>query len=107
MSDRPIDDTFAWHPEPELLDIRDEAVSRPALERLGTDAWQAALDYLYDEGLRRGMGEPVGADALRATFFGPSRAPGSAPMDPLPAEQVIGAFRERLAPHMLNAWHPR
>jgi glutamate/tyrosine decarboxylase-like PLP-dependent enzyme len=107
MPDRSIPDAFAWHPEPELLDITDATVSRPALDRLGADAWAAALDYLYDEGLRRGMGEPVGADELRAAFFGPGRAPAPAPEDPATAEQVIGAFRERLAPHMLNAWHPR
>jgi aromatic-L-amino-acid decarboxylase len=98
---------FGWHPEPELLDVRDEAAARPALERLGAQAWAAALDYLYDEGLRRGMGDPPGAEALREVFFGPAGGPAPAPIDPRPAEEVIDAFRERMAPHMLNAWHPR
>ena len=107
MPDRPTDDVFAWHPEPELLDIHDAATSRPALERLGAEAWTAALDYVYREGLRRGMGDPVGVEALRAVFFGPTGGPAPAPVDPVPASEVLDAFRERLAPHMLNAWHPR
>ncbi len=105
MADHP--DPFGWHPEPELLDIQDPTVSRPALERLGVRAWAAALDYLYDEGLRRGMGEPPGAEALRDVFFGPAGGPAPAPTDPRPAAEVIHAFRDRMAPHMLNAWHPR
>ncbi len=98
---------FAWHPEPELIDVQDPSVSRPALERLGQQAWAAALDYLYGEALRRGMGEPPAADALRDVFFGPAGGPAPAPVDPRPAAQVIDAFRDRMAPHMLNAWHPR
>lgn len=105
MADRP--DPFGWHPEPELLDIRDEAAARPALERLGRAAWTAALDYLYDEGLRRGMGDPPGADALREVYFGPAGGPAPAPVDPRAAAEVIEAFSARMAPHMLNAWHPR
>jgi aromatic-L-amino-acid decarboxylase len=105
MAEHP--DPFGWHPEPELLDIRDEAVSRPALERLGSDAWAAALDYIYGEALRRGMGEPAGADALRGVYFGPPGGPAPAPVDPRPAAEVIEAFSARMAPHMLNAWHPR
>jgi glutamate/tyrosine decarboxylase-like PLP-dependent enzyme len=105
MAEHP--DPFGWHPEPELLDVRNEATSRAALERLGERAWTAALDYLYDEGLRRGMGEPPGADELRGVFFGAAGGPAPAPIDPRPAAEVIDAFRERMAPHMLNAWHPR
>jgi hypothetical protein len=48
-----------WHPEPELLDIRDEGRSRPALERLGQGAWSAALDYVYEHGMERAIGEPA------------------------------------------------
>jgi glutamate/tyrosine decarboxylase-like PLP-dependent enzyme len=105
VADRP--GAFDWHPEPELLDVRDEVTSRPALERLGEQAWAAALDYLYTEGLRRGMGEPPGADALRTMFFGAGQGPAPAPVDPRRAAEVIDAFSERMAPHMLNAWHPR
>ena len=105
MADHP--DPFGWHPEPGLLDIRDEQASRPALERLGSHTWAAALDYIYGEGLRRGMGEPAGADALREVFFGPAGGPSPAPVDPRPAAEVIDAFSARMAPHMLNAWHPR
>ena len=76
------DDRFDWHPEPELLDVRDPARSRAALERLGRDAWAAALDYLYDEAFRRAMGEPTTAVPLRAEFFGPAGGPGPAPVEP-------------------------
>ena len=40
-----------WHPEPELIWVHEEAVSRPALERLGRQTWETALDYLYGEAL--------------------------------------------------------
>ena len=52
-------------------------VSRAALERLGHDAWGAALDYLYDEAFRRAMGEPTTAVPLRARVL--RRAGGPAP----------------------------
>ncbi len=107
MTDRLERGLFGWHPEPELLDIRDASTSRAALERLGQQAWTAALDYIYDQGLRRGMGDPTGMAGLRDLLFGPTGGPSPAPNDPRPAAEVIRAFTERMAPHMLNAWHPR
>jgi glutamate/tyrosine decarboxylase-like PLP-dependent enzyme len=100
-------DRFAWHPEPELLQVRDEATSRAALERLGTDTWRAALDYLYDEAMRRAIGQPTDYDELRRVFFGESSMPGPAPEGPTPAADLLDLFRTRLAPHQLNSWHPR
>jgi aromatic-L-amino-acid decarboxylase len=100
-------DPFAWHPEPELIDILDEARSRPALERLGDEAWSTALDYVYREALRRAMGDPAGYATLRERFFGPSLGPGRAPSSPTPSAELLAEFRERLAPYQLNAWHPR
>ena len=38
---------FADLPEPELVDVRDETVARPALERFGEAVWEEALHYLY------------------------------------------------------------
>jgi aromatic-L-amino-acid decarboxylase len=96
-----------WHPEPELLDIRDEARSRWMLERMGEAAWTAALDYVYEHGLERAIGEPGDYEALRREFFGPSGRPGPAPTEPAPSERLIDEFRVRLAPHQANAWHPR
>ena len=100
-------DRFAWHPEPELIGYRYRAASRPALEQLGQRTWTTALDYLYDEALRRSMGEPVGYAELRRTFFGPSARPGPAPDRPTPSAELLHEFTERLAPHQLNAQHPR
>jgi len=96
-----------WHPEPELLDIRDEASSRPALERLGKGAWSAALDYVYDHAMERAIGEPGDYVELRRRFFGPAGKPGPAPTEPVTSEALIEEFRARLAPHQANAWHPR
>jgi aromatic-L-amino-acid decarboxylase len=110
--DRPtVDPRFAWHPEPELIGIRDAGESRAALERLGRDAWATALDYVYDEAFRRAMGEPAEYDALRLTFFGTGAdgrvaGPAPAPADPTPSGDLLAEFRHRLAPHQLNAYHP-
>jgi aromatic-L-amino-acid decarboxylase len=100
-------DRFAWHPEPELIGIRHEALSREALERIGRATWDAALDYLYDEAFRRAVGEPTGYRELRRVFFGPSGGPAPAPRDPTRAAELLEEFRVRLAPHQLNAYHPR
>ena len=96
-----------WHPEPELLDVRDEETSRPALERLGEGVWAAALDYVYDHGMERAIGEPADYEELRKVFFGPSGEPSPAPTEPATSEALIEEFRQRLAPHQANAWHPR
>ena len=98
---------FAWHPEPELLDVRDAATSRAALERLGEETWRTALDYLYDEALRRTMGEPAGYADLRARYFGQRGGPAPAPTTPATSSAILEEFRARLSPHQLNSWHPR
>jgi glutamate/tyrosine decarboxylase-like PLP-dependent enzyme len=99
-------DRFGWHPEPELLGYADPA-SRPALEHLGEATWAAALDYLYDHAFVRAMGEPVGYAELRTTFFGASGEPAAAPDGPTTSAAILDEFRTRVAPHQLNAYHPR
>jgi aromatic-L-amino-acid decarboxylase len=101
MPDRP------WHPEPELITLRDEAVSRPALRDAGVAAWDAALDYLYRHALERGMGEIGDYAALRSRYFGPSGRPGPAPSSPTSLAAVIDEFSERIAPYTISAYHPR
>jgi L-2,4-diaminobutyrate decarboxylase len=98
---------FDWHPEPELLDVRDPRLSRDALERLGGETWRAALDYLYDHALERASGQPADYERLRALYFGPSGRPAPAPRDPTTSSELLREFRERLAAHQLNSWHPR
>jgi glutamate/tyrosine decarboxylase-like PLP-dependent enzyme len=106
----PADETpaerFGWHPEPDLLGFSDPA-ARPAVERLGADAWAAALDYLYDHAFVRAMGEPAGYAASRAEFFGASGGPRPAPAEPTTSAELLDEFRTRIAPHQLNAYHRR
>jgi aromatic-L-amino-acid decarboxylase len=99
-------DRFSWHPEPDLIALRDPS-GRAALERLGTAAWTTALDYLYEEGLRRGMGEPTGYGELRARWYGAAGGPGPAPARATPSGELLDDFRARIAPHLMNAHHPR
>ena len=102
----PADDRFDWHPEPELLGFADPS-ARPALERLGADAWATALDYIYDHAFVRAMGKFDGYVGLRQTFFGEAGEPGPAPTDPTASADLLDEFRTRVAPYQLNAYHPR
>ena len=95
-----------WHPEPELIAFGDEGAARAALERLGEETWRTALDYLYREGVRRGVA-PVTYLELRERYFAPSGGrPSPAPQRPTPSTEILDEFRERLAPYLLNAYHP-
>ncbi len=96
-----------WHPEPELLNIRDEVASREALRDAGAAIWEAGLDYLYGHAFARAMGEPVDYEGLRRAFFGASGQPSRAPRDPATLVTVLEEFSTRVAPHMVSAYHPR
>jgi glutamate/tyrosine decarboxylase-like PLP-dependent enzyme len=98
---------FDWHPEPELLGIRDPEVSREALRAAGAATWEAALDYLYDHAFQRARGQPVDYDGLRALYFGSSGRPAPAPATPTALPAILDEFRDRVAPHTLSAYHPR
>ena len=98
---------FRWHPEPELIGIRDAATSRDALRRVGEATWDASLDWLYDEAMVRGMGLPTDYAALRRLYFGETAGPGPAPEDPVTLDAILAEFRTRIAPHTLNSYHPR
>ena len=97
---------FAWHPEPELIGYG-EVASRAAMERLGTDTWATALDFLYDRAAERAMGDPAPYATLRASFFGPAGGPAPAPASPAPIAAILDEFRDRLAGGQMNAQHPR
>jgi len=96
-----------WHPEPELLNLRDAAASRMALRDAGAAVWDTALDYLYDHAFVRAMGQPADYDGLRRAFFGPSLQPGTAPESPSTLTTVLEEFSSRVAPHTVSAYHPR
>ena len=97
----------AWHPEPELINLRDAAVSRAALRDAGAAIWEAGLDYLYDHALERAMGAPIGYEALRREFFGTTGRPAHAPERPATLDAVLAEFSARIAPHTVSAYHPR
>ena len=97
---------FDWHPEPDLIAYRDPREARDGLARLGEETWRTALDWLYDEAMRR----PVGPDSypeLRRHFFGPSLRPAPAPRKPSSSHEILREFRERLAPYQFGAQNPR
>ncbi|HEX9122673.1 MAG TPA: pyridoxal-dependent decarboxylase [Actinomycetota bacterium] len=101
-----MSDAFSWHPEPELIGFRDPAEAREALEELGRLTWEASLDYLYGEAMRR----PVAPDSypdLRRWFYGRTNEPGPAPDAPSTSKDILAEFRERIAPHVFNSQHPR
>ncbi len=100
-------DRFGWHPEPELLGIRDAGTSREALTAVGAATWQAALDYLYDHAFVRGMGDNTTYEDLRARYYAPTDGPGPAPTDPTPLADLLADFSRRIAPYSLSAYHPR
>jgi aromatic-L-amino-acid decarboxylase len=100
-------DRFAWHPEPELIGYGEAATARAAMERLGSDTWATALDFLYDQAARRAMGDPSPYAAIRAAFFGERGGPAPAPAEPVPIADVLAEFRDRLAGGQMNAQHPR
>ena len=92
-------------PDPELLDVRDPAVSRAALEVFGADVWREALDWLYDRAFVRPITKEPYPDS-RLRFFGVPGEPAPAPIRGRPAAEVLRAFRERVAPMTYNAQHP-
>jgi len=96
-----------WHPEPELISIRDAEVSREALREAGAVIWETALDYVYDHAFERAMGEPIDYAGLRSLFYGERGGPGPAPVDPTTLRSVLDEFSARVAPHTVSAYHPR
>ena len=99
MNDDPLA-PFRWHPEPELIGIRDADASRAALERAGEATWAASLDWLYGEAMVRTMGLPTGYAELRRAYFGEQR--GARPGPGRPGAAPGGARRVRdedRAPH--------
>ena len=100
-----MSERFDWHPEPELIDVRDPERARDALETLGQRAWTEALDWLY----QRAMERPTAPDLypeLRAAYYGPTGAPGPAPAHGAVSTDVLAEFHERLSPYLFAAQHP-
>ena len=96
---------FADLPEPELVDVRDEATARPALERFGEAVWEEALHYLYTNAADRPL-RTLPYPEMRRTFYGPSGEPAPAPANAAKSADVLAEFRERVAPYVFNSQHP-
>ena len=78
MDDDPLA-PFRWHPEPELIGIRDAATSRAALERVGEATWRASPGLA----VRRGDGPRHGpAHRLRGPAAPVLRGNGRARLPP-------------------------
>src|SRR4249919_2337838 len=83
-------------PEPELVDLRNPDVSRPALEE---------LDWLYGLAMARPI-HPEPYPESRRRSFGPSGEPAAAPDTGEPAAEVLREFRERIAPMTYGPHNP-
>jgi glutamate/tyrosine decarboxylase-like PLP-dependent enzyme len=106
MSDRrePAEERFGWHPDPGLIGMDDPAALE-ALAQLGEDAWQAGLDFLREDALRRPhTGLPY--TEMRARFFGRGGEPEPAPTEPSAWTDVLREVRERLLPYQYASQHP-
>ncbi|TMK45591.1 MAG: hypothetical protein E6G55_08220 [Actinobacteria bacterium] len=98
-------DPFSWHPEPELIGFRDPGEARAALEELGRLTWGSALDWLYEDAMRR----PVPTESypeMRRKFFGSANEPAPPPEKPAGSSEVLAEFRERVAPFAFSSQHP-
>jgi aromatic-L-amino-acid decarboxylase len=100
-----VSERSEWHPESELIDVRDPERSRAALEHLGERTWAEALDWLYGPAADRATAPDLYPDMRRA-FFGDSGSPGPAPGRGRSSDEVLTEFRERLAPFAYAAQHP-
>jgi aromatic-L-amino-acid decarboxylase len=99
-----VSERFDWHPEPTLIDPALEG-SRRALEEFGEATWREALDWLYEQALKRPV-RPDSYPEARARFYGTGGEPGPAPKAPAPWRDVLDEFRRRVAPSTFNAQHP-
>jgi glutamate/tyrosine decarboxylase-like PLP-dependent enzyme len=100
-----VSDRYDWHPEPELIDIRDPVRARAALEELGERMWREALDWLYDVAMQRPT-DPSLYPETRASFYGPSGGPAPAPLKGQRSSEILDEFRDRLAPFTYASQHP-
>ncbi|HUY09914.1 MAG TPA: pyridoxal-dependent decarboxylase, partial [Candidatus Dormibacteraeota bacterium] len=82
------------------------AEARSALERLGSEAWQVALSYVYDEQAQRPVA-PESYGEMRQHLFGNRGLPARAPVEPTTSVDILREFQDRLAPRQFNAAHPR
>jgi aromatic-L-amino-acid decarboxylase len=100
-----VSDRFDWHPEPDLIDVRDPERARAALKNLGERMWAEALDWLYTYAMTRPTAPGLYPE-MRTTYYGASSGPGPAPAQGTTSAEVLAEFRERLAPYFFATQHP-
>jgi glutamate/tyrosine decarboxylase-like PLP-dependent enzyme len=100
-----VSERFDWHPEPELIDVRDPERARHALETLGERTWTEALDWLYERAMERPTAPDLYSE-LRTAYYGASGGPGPAPSHGVASTDVLAEFHERLSPFLFAAQHP-
>jgi glutamate/tyrosine decarboxylase-like PLP-dependent enzyme len=91
-------------PDPDLLDPRRPG-GRAALERFSDAVDREAFDWLFDRAFQRPI-QREGYGGSRERFFGPGGRPAPAPSHGVAADEVLAAFRDRIAPLTFNAHHP-
>ena len=101
----------AGTPSPDLIGIDDEPASRPALDELGRAAWAAGSGTSSTRRSGAHRESPTDYAELRRTYYGadprrPGRS-GAGTDRPTPSADFLAEFTTRVAPHNLNAWHPR
>ena len=67
--------------------------------------WDACLDYLYEEALRRPVA-PESYPEMRRRYFGSSGKASPPPEAASTSESVLDEVRRRIAPFVFNAQHP-
>ena len=109
LTTRPDDplDAFRWHPEPELIGIRDAATSRAALERAGEATWRRASTGCTTRRWSARWARPPATPSCGASTSARPAARARRPRDPAPLDAVLAEFTTRIAPHTLNSYHPR
>jgi glutamate/tyrosine decarboxylase-like PLP-dependent enzyme len=98
-------DPFEGLPDRDLVDLRDEASARPALEAFGREVWDEAVRYVYENAMDRPQ-RTLPYSKMRREFFGSSGEPAPAPREPKASADVLAEFRERVAPWVFNTQHP-
>ena len=99
---------FRWHPEPELIGIRDagDLPRGPGAGRGGRPGDASSTGCTTTPWSAQWVCPPA-TPSSAAIYFGETDGPGPAPQHPVPLQAILDEFASRIAPHTLNSYHPR